>query len=97
LVRAFTTFSALTCLSFDNLDPHKLPRNDFFLHLKAELDSLFRPFDEIVQALRLGMASGEGWDGGDVIPVFVPLDEDVELCLHLSTNLRRDFKYLVIW
>jgi len=62
-------------------------KNKFFLHFEVQLYRLFRPLHELIQALCLGMASREGGDGGDVVSVLVPLNEDVELGLHLSTIL----------
>ena len=34
--------------------------------VEIQLYRLFRPLDELIQALCLGVASGEGGDGGDV-------------------------------
>jgi len=44
--------------------------------LEVELDPLFRPIDEFIQALSLGNGIRGGW---------ASLDEDVELGLNLST------------
>lgn len=55
---------------------------------EVELYRLFRPIDELVGALRMGLASGEGGDGDDAVSVLVTLGEEFELGLHLSANLR---------
>ena len=54
---------------------------------EVDLNRLYRPLDEFIQAFRLGMASGERGDGGDVLAVLITLDEEVELGLHLSAIL----------
>jgi len=70
------------------LHPYKLARRDVFLHFEVELYRFFDPFYELVYALCLSMTLREGGDGRDIPSVFVPLDEDGKLGLHLLNVLR---------
>jgi hypothetical protein len=60
------------------LDPHELHRTGAAAVLNAKLNYLANPLHECVQILCLGMATGKGRNGGDIVAVFIPLNDDGE-------------------
>jgi hypothetical protein len=60
------------------LDTDEFHRGDAAAVFDAKLDYLSNSFHERVQILGLGMAAGKGRHGGDIIAIFIPLDDDRE-------------------
>jgi hypothetical protein len=57
------------------------------LHLETQLGGFANPLDRFVQGSRLRMASGNLWDGRDVVAVLIALYEDVKFALQLVPSV----------
>ena len=51
---------------------------------EIQVDGLSNALRDLVQGSRLGVASGKLWDRSDVVALFIPFNDNIELARHFG-------------
>src|SRR2546425_2578603 len=79
--------ASAACSDRDTLHSNELcGRSNITLDLQAQLDGLTNTLDELVERACLSVATGQLWNTGHVVALFITLHDDAELAFAVLSH-----------